>query len=256
MYQELSIKCLRKIELSLFIMLAACYLMFVASPSAQAQTMSNQNYILRTDNLNTVANTTTEDDKSKSATEKIDQAISEGVNFKTVAGFKDLSPDSVFTITLSSDIIDFGALSPTNPIIRFVDLNIYSLNSHGYSVLAFENQPLTAINQGNKAIIPDATCDNGGCGTENADRWTNTLTYGFGYRCDNLIGTMCDNSFIKAYSYKRFPDIANNDDYQSIMSGFGSDKKKARIFYKVNISGAQAQGNYNNTITYLGVPNF
>jgi hypothetical protein len=225
-------------------------------PIANGQTMSNENYILRTENFNTVSSATTEDNKSKFTAEKPDRTISEGVNFKAVSGFKDLAPTSPFSVTLSSDIVYFGTLSPTNPIIRFLDLDIYSLDNHGYSVQAFEDQPLTMINQGAKIIIPDTTCDNGGCGTENAGKWTNILTYGFGYRCDNLTGTDCDNSFAKADLYRRFPNVASNDDYQSIMSGVGSDYKKVRIFYKINTSGAQVQGNYSNVITYIAIPNF
>jgi hypothetical protein len=142
-----------------------------------------------------------------------------------------------------------------------------SFTTYGYSVLVFENEPLTIIPPTSKMFLPDTTCDNGACGTENSAEWTNALTYGFGYRCDNLTGADCDSSFAKANFYKHFPDIANNDDPASIMAGIGSNNKKARISYKVNIPGyvreqapnvpgAQTQGVYNNIITYIAIPNF
>jgi hypothetical protein len=240
---------------SLILLITLLTLHIAASP-VKAQSMSNENYILRTDNLDTVSSTTTEDNKLENTIEKQDPTISEGVNFKAKAGFENLTSSLPFSISLSSDTVDFGLLSPTNPIIRTIDLNIYSLNSYGYTVLVFENEPLSTTSQTNKIIIPNTTCDNGGCGTEVTDKWTNTLTYGFGYRCDNLIGSDCSNSFAKADYYKHFPDASSDDDVQSIMSGIGSDNKRIRVSYKVNISGTQAQGNYNNVITNIAVPNF
>jgi hypothetical protein len=170
-----------------------------------------------------------------------------------------------FSISLSSDIVDFGTLSPTNPIIRTADLNINSKAAYGYSVIVFENEPLATISPENKTFIPDTTCDFGACDTQNASEWINILTYGFGYRCDNLIGADCDSSFTSPNSYKHFPDIANNDDPQSIMAGevpyrlvrgIGSKNKSIRISYRVNISVIQPQSIYSNIITYIAIPNF
>lgn len=184
------------------------------------------------------------------------QTTSEGVNFKVKTGLENLASVVPFSISLSSNIVDFGTLNPTNPIIRTVDLRVNSLTVYGYSVIVFEDKSLTTIPPVSKAFIPDTTCDNGGCGTENAAEWTNALTYGFGYRCDNITGANCDSSFAKTNFYKHFPNVQNNDDAQSIMAGVGSNDKQARISYKVNIPGNQAQGIYNNIITYVGVPNF
>ena len=231
-----------------FYMLHATY-----APTAHAQTMSNKDYIIKMQDFNTISGTTTNTNyKVKSTAGELSPVVSEGVNFKVRTRFENLPSALPFSISLSSDIIYYGVLSPTNPVIRTVDLEINSLSAYGYSVLAFENNAL----KNDKAFIPDTTCDNGECSTENAAEWINTLTYGFGYRCDNVTGGDCDSSFVKINFYKHFPDIHNNDDPQSIMAGIGSNNKETRISYKVNISGTQAQGIYSNIITYIAVPNF
>lgn len=210
---------------------------------AAGQTMSNQNYIIKTEGFNTISGVT--------AVGNLNPAVSEGVNFKVKTGFENLV-SIPFSISLSSNVVDFGSLSPTNPVIRTVDLGINSDAAYGYSVIVFENEPL----KNDKAFIPDTTCDNGRCDTENAAEWINVLTYGFGYRCDNIIGADCDSSFANPNFYKHFPDIASNDDPQPIMAGIGSNNKETRTSYKVNISGTQAQGDYDNVITYIAIPNF
>jgi hypothetical protein len=241
-----------------FLLLVICYLLFVTAPTAQAQTMSNENYILRTENFNTISGVTAGEDYKIRATAGnfSNQSTSEGVNFKVKTGFENIVSELPFSISISSNIIDFGTLSPTNPVIRTVNLTTNSLTAYGYSVLIFENEPLATVPPASKTFIPDTTCDDGACGTENAAQWTNALTYGLGYRCDNVAGADCNNSFAKPNAYKHFPDLASNDDPQSIMSGIGANNKEINISYKVNISGTQAQGTYNNVITYIGIPNF
>jgi hypothetical protein len=237
---------LKNIRLEVISLLIAYYLSLVVMP-AYAQTMSNQDYIVQSQGFNPILNA------PETSVANSDKTVLQGVNFKIRTGFESLTTTTPFSIGLSSDLVDFGALTPTNPVIRTIDLNINSLSTYGYSVLVFENNPLTSAN---KAFIPDTTCDNGDCGIETAALWTNSLTYGLGYRCDNLIGSDCDSVFANPNFYKHFPDLASNDDVVSIMAGAGADNKSARISYKVNISGMQAQGSYNNTVTYLAVPNY
>ena len=249
-------------NLKIFFIIA--FIIHTTAAPVGAQTMSNDSYIIKMQGFNTLSGVTAGKDYGlRSTVGDLNPITSEGVNFKVRTGFENLAATIPFSILLSSGLIDFGALSPTNPIIRTVDLTTHSLTVYGYSVLVFENDPLTIIpptelNSASvsKTFIPDTTCDKGECGIQNADEWINTLTYGFGYRCDNVTGTDCDSSFAKTNSYKHFPDLASNDDPTSIMAGIGSNDKAVRISYKVNISGTQTQGNYSNIITYIAVPNF
>lgn len=257
----------RNLKMFSLLLLVNCYLLaprslgegglLVISPVAQAQTMSNKDYIIKMQGFNAVSGVTTGENLNlRSTVGGSSPVVSEGVNFKVKAGFENLASTLPFSISVSSDVVDFGALTPTNPVIRTVDLEINSLTVYGYSVIVFENNPLAIIASDNKTFISDTACDNGICDTQNAAQWTNTLTYGFGYRCDNLSGADCDNSFANLNFYRHFPDITNNDDPQSVMASVGSNNKRARISYKVNIPGTQLQGTYNNVITYIGVPNF
>ena len=233
-------------------------------PIANGQTMSNENYKIKMQEFNSISGTTTNTDYTvRSTVGEISPALSEGVNFKVRAGFENVASTLPFSATLSSDIIDFGTLIPTNPIVRTVDLSVYSLSAYGYSVVAFEDHPLQSDPDASGQTIADTTCDNGDCGAEKAGIWINTLTYGFGYRCDNIIGTDCDKSFSNAEGtlsgsklYKHFADNSNGQSPQSVMSGIGSKNKDIRISYKVNIAGNQAQGIYSNIITFIAIPNF
>lgn len=226
-------------------------------PTAGAQTMSNEDYIIKMQGFNTISGTTANTDYSiRSTAGDLSPVVSEGVNFKVRTGFENVASALPFSVSLSSAAIDFGALSPTNPIVRTVDLSIYSLSTFGYSVIASQNHPLQMNSPTGGANIPDTACDNGECSHEKAGVWINTLTYGFGYRCDNIIGADCDSSFSKPNFYKHFADISNAQSPQSVMAGIGSKNKDVRISYKVNISGNQEAGIYTNIITFIAVPNF
>ena len=229
------------------------FIIYTTVTPASAQTMSNKDYIIKMQGFNTISGTTTSTDYNvRSTVGELSPVVSEGVNFKVRTGFENVASVLPFSVSLSSDLIDFGSLSPTNPIVRTVDLGVYSLSTSGYSVIVSEDHPLKS----NKTNIPDTTCDNGECSQAKAGVWINSLTYGFGYRCDNVTGLDCDNSFSKPNFYKHFADISNAQSPQPMMAGIGSKNKDVRLSYKVNISGNQAQGTYTNIITYIAVPNF
>lgn len=231
---------------------------------AWGQTMYNKDYILKTQGINAVSAVTSNTDyQLRSTAGELNPEVLGGVNFKVRTGFENTASALPFSVSLSSATVDFGALNPTNPIVRTVILSVYSLSITGYSIIASEDHPLqmnpsaasdSASADGTK--IPNTTCDNGECSQEKAGVWINTLTYGFGYRCDNIIGFNCDSSLSKVNFYKHFADISNGQGPQSVMAGVGSKNKDIRLSYKVNISGNQRQGVYNNIITYIAVPNF
>lgn len=226
-------------------------------PTAWGQTMTNKDYIIKIQDFNTISGTTANTDyKARPTAGDLSPQVSEGVNFRVRAGFENIAAATPFSVSLSSGTIDFGALSPTNPIVRTVDLSVYSLSTSGYSVITSENHPLQMSPEASGANISDTTCDNGECSQEKAGIWINTLTYGFGYRCDNVTGLDCDSSFSKPNFYKHFADVSNAQSPQSVMAGIGSKNKDVRLSYKVNTSGNLAQGIYSNIVTYVAVPNF
>ena len=161
------------------------------------------------------------------------------------------------SLSVSQSIIDFGILSATNPVTRSLRLNV-TAGFDGYQILASEDHPLLSASA---ATIPDTSCDNGSCSSLTAAPWSNTLTYGFGYRCNTISGgaggTDCINGFEEEDNFKHFGNIGKNQPLIPIMAGANGDgAHQTEIIYKVNISGAQKPGEYNNTITYIAVPDF
>lgn len=259
MYKVLSIKyrIFKKYFFIAILIYATCYILLNTAPTAQAQTMSNKDYILKTQGLNAASGVTSNVDyQLRSTVGELSPIVSEGVNFKVRTGSENIASALPFSVSLSSTTIDFGILSPTNPIVRTVDLSVYSLSIPGYSIIASEDHPLQMNPDTSGANIPNTTCDNGECTHEKAGVWINTLTYGLGYRCDNIIGSDCDSSFSNANFYKHFADTSASELPQSVMSGIGSKNKGVRLSCRVNVSGNQAEGIYANTITYIAVPNF
>ncbi len=220
-----------------------------------AFTMSNDNYIIEGD-FNSGSG------RASNNTHKITATIGgnapgvyTGKNYKVTSGF-DFGDRNVsqFTFSLSNALIDFGLLSPTNSVTRTSTITISSTAS-GYQLVVYENHPLRSTAN---AVIPNTTCDNGSCTEITGAPWTNTLTYGFGYRCDNVAGTNCEASFAQADYFKQFTDYSKKQaSPQIVMKATAPNQKaKSEITYKVNISGTQRPGAYSNRITYLATPSF
>jgi|ERR1700722_9868271 len=158
-----------------------------------------------------------------------------------------------FLINTSQNTVDYGILSSTNPVIRTSSLS-FSDPKFGAEILTYENRPLeTAKND----VIQNTSCDNGDCSSFIADVWTNTLTYGFGYRCDSQNATLCDPQFSNQNYFKQYPEDSLDEQAEPLItSNNDSSQNRAVITYKVNIPGTQKSGAYYNSITYLAVPNF
>ncbi len=204
--------------------------LLLAPPTTHALTISNDNYILQMYPL------------IRSLTPTPPPSKTEPISFPLPFGF-----------TLSQDSIDFGILSPTNPISRTIVLSIKPGEATGYSVSTFTDKLLT--DDGQKISIPSTHCDTGVCTHAIAGTWENILTYGLGFRCDNVLGNDCTEEFSLASAYKQFTDIANAQIPQPFMIGFGTGQKIGKITLKLNISRSQAIGIYKNNLTFIIAPN-
>lgn len=160
---------------------------------------------------------------------------------------------SSFSFTISQPIIDFGVLSATTPVTRKTKLKVSSPGS-GYQVFAYANHML---NSRSNVSIPDTTCDNGSCSEITSSIWENNLTYGFGYRCDAPVASLCLNAFEDENDYKQFSNQSKRELPQPVMQNDAKTKNdEAEITYRVNISGTQAKEAYTNSVIYIAVPNF
>jgi len=176
-----------------------------------------------------------------------------GPNYKVKAGFQYVRPGIPFEFSISSLVIDFGGLTPGEPVTRTNEITVSNGSAHGYQVTAFEDHELRVFP--NEANIPDTSCDNGSCTQTTSALWSNPLTYGFGYRCDNLSDTDCASGFETENYYKQFANKEIGEAPQSVMSGNSAgEDKKIQITYKINVSATQPPGSYENIITYIATP--
>lgn len=227
----------------------------ITTSQVMAFTMSNANWIIDFGNLNmTSGKPTGTNYKVSNTVGQIAPGLYTGTNYTVRAGFQYVYSLIPFRFSISNLFIDFGTLSPTNPVTRTNTLTISVGTANGYSVKAYENHSLQTAS-GN--LIPDTTCDSGLCTDSIASAWSNTLTYGFGYRCDNISGTDCSTDFSTSTFYKQFSNDAYGESPAAVMTGSNVGRNKSvQVTYKVNISGTQAPGDYSNQIIYLAIPTF
>ena len=203
---------------------------FLLSQRIAAQTISNQIYTIQGGDIEEKTLTNPKDPGNKTA-------------------YGNDSHSQPFSFSISSNIIDYGPLTPTNPVYRTIDLVISKGSSRGYSVFAFANRELSDVNNNS---IPDTTCDNGTCSETSSAQWSGNLSFGFGYRCE-IEASPCSKDFLIENSFKQFANDSKSEEYQAIIKSI--DSKKAKIEYKINISNNQAKSSYSNSITFIAIPN-
>lgn len=219
-----------------FLFFAAFFLFFTCNAqTGEAFTLSNENYMLETQK--------TDDQGLPKPTQTL---IKENNRYQSSS-----AKQNPFVFSVSETLIDFGTLSPTDPVTRTNRLAI-STTANGYSVIAFSDHPLASSDG---AVIPDTTCDNGSCSQIVASMWETVLAYGFGYRCDGLLGGQCHTGFIDKTYYKHFAN-ARNESPVVVVRNKQQKEEAFQITYKVNISATQPRGRYTNTITYIAAPDF
>jgi len=252
MNYELRIKNV-KIKAAITLLIAPCLLLLAFTPTALSQTMTNSQYVLEMGNLNSFAG------KPSNSSYRVSfsggqsgTSLFSGPNYKVKLGFQYIYPLTPFRFTISSTLIDLGVISPTIPVTRTNQLIISNTSAHGYQVTVSQNHNLRVNYTGQE--IPSTACDAGTCTPSTAALWTNALTYGFGYRCDNVISTDCDTQFSSANFYKPF---AASPSAAIIMSSVNSgDNKTSTITYKVNIPQSQSAGLYTNILNYIATPTY
>lgn len=216
-----------------------------------AQTMSNANYILQMGNLNSFSGRGSGPNYALTFTGgQTGAGLFSGPNYKVKLGFQYIYP-LVFRFSISSILIDFGIISPTFPVTRSHQLTVTNHSAYGYQVTVSQNHNLRVDSSGKE--IPPTTCDAGSCTPTTAAIWTNSLTYGFGYRCDNVSGTDCPTDFTTDY-YRPF--IASPSAVVVMSSTNVGTNRKTNVTYKVNVSGSQVAGLYKNIINYIATPTF
>lgn len=236
----------------------------VSSP-ADAFRMANDFFIINLGNFNSIAGEVSGSGNNLTFTSgELSPGFFSGTNYKLCAGFyggifcnqssASSSASPIFQFSVDPTSIDFGIIDPTNPVSRTNTLTVTGSQPFTYTVTAREDHPLRQATSG---FIPDTTCDSGLCNNITATLWTNTLTYGFGYRCDNVTRTDCVADFATNNFFKAFANSELGKPAQIVMNGTTkATGASSQVTYKVNVSASQQPGTYSNTVTYIAVPTF
>jgi hypothetical protein len=177
---------------------------------------------------------------------------SKTVEEKISPGIQNFSQIGMMSFSISSNRLDFGTLSPANPVIRNIKLSLIS-EFTDYQILAYENHPPRT---NNNTVIPDTTCDNGTCTEKSSSVWENSLTYGFGFRCVALNHLFCLET-LDTNEYMQVANLSANELPQVLIKGIrNKEPQEAQIDFKLNTAGTQPSGTYANTVTFIAVPNY
>lgn len=237
----------------IFLLLTSCFLILASAPPALAQTMSNDNYIIQMGNLNMSAGKPTGSGyKLLNTLGQTGPGLYSGTNYTVRAGFEYILSTIPFRFSIDRTFIDFGIINPTFPVLRANVLTVSNGSAYGYQVTVSQNHNLRVNASG--AEIPATACDGPSCTPTTAAAWTSSLTYGFGYRCNNISGTDCDSQFSDATYYK--PLISSPSAIIVMGSPNVGRNKVSQIVYKLNVAGNQPAGLYQNVINYIATPTF
>ncbi len=169
------------------------------------------------------------------------------------SGFPYLSGVEPFRFSLSTTKVDFGKLSPFQPITKQIQAIVDNGLSSGYQVFAVEVGPLTSDT---KAIIRHTKCDqdNNRCTSTTARSWRQNGVVGFGY---GLVGNSIPEDFKDSSYFRPFADLSQGQDPIVIMSSRAHKvRHQTTINFRVNISSTQPVGNYRNTIIFTAIPGY
>ncbi|KKS64327.1 MAG: hypothetical protein UV32_C0017G0007 [Candidatus Collierbacteria bacterium GW2011_GWF2_42_51] len=149
--------------------------------------------------------------------------------------------------------INFGSLVPGIPSLLSNTLTVTTGSAFGYAVKAIEDHPLRRSD--GVTTIPDTSCDLATpCLQADANVWGDNARFGFGYNMSGTDVNIAD--FVNSTYYRPFP-VENIDQPAIVMSKGGiATSSAATVTYKVNISGSQAAGTYQNAIQFIAIPAF
>jgi hypothetical protein len=234
------------------------FLLFLfAAPLLATQSMESDSYQIDWPNMNMGAGLPSSNNYGLGVTTgQTAPGLYEGfgvTGFKVRAGFQYIHSIIPFTFTLDKIAVDFGTLTVGVGTTDLIALEVSCGSAGGYSVTAHENNPLTSTAA---STIADTTCDaSDTCDESDAGTWTLSTTYGFGY---SMSGTDVPSEF-SGGKYKQYADLSKPtpETPQTVMTGTNVGRnKQATITLKINVSGLQAAGVYENVITFIATPTY
>jgi len=215
--------------------------------------INSPNYRIQFPNLNSGAGI------PSSTNYKLDTTVGQSVagpfsstGYRVKAGFQYIHSIIPFSFSISKFLIAFGTLTPQVPDTDTSTLTVSAGGAGGYQVTTRENHPLQLGTT--TTYIPDTLCDSGPCSQTTAQIWTQATSYGFGY---NMTGNDIPAAFVDSTYFKQFADTSLSETAQVVMSNVNvGASRTATITYKVNVSGIQPAGSYQNIVTFVATPTF
>lgn len=238
-----------------FIPLTFYCLLFTAfcilfTTSVRAEVLTSPSFKIRFGNFNMTAG-----EKSSSSyalTDTVGQTAAglfSSSGYAVKAGFQYMYTLYDFSFAISDLTIIFGSVTPNNFSTATNTLTV-SAPGQGYSVSTIASNRLKK--SGTSDYVPDTACDLGTCTESAAGVWTNTAVNGFGY---NASGNDIAADFTGPTYFRPFPDLSLGDSPATVMTSTSAGRNRtATITYKLNVSGSQAAGDYENQITYIATP--
>lgn len=171
--------------------------------------------------------------------------------YRVKAGFQYINSIIPFSFSISDIQKNLGTLTPNSPSTSTSTITVSAGGAGGYIVKASENHPLQT-SAATDTII-DTLCDTT-CSESTAAVWSSTTKYGFGF---NMSGNDIPADFTDSTYFRQFADRSNSETQATIMSSVNvGSSRTATITYKVNISGVQPAGIYQNVIMFTAIPSY
>lgn len=244
---------IKKTNLITLIINVIVFTLFIPVP-VKADTLLSPSYTIQMSSINIGAGTATSSSYALNTTiGQTIQGLFGTTGYLVKAGFQYVHPLIPFSFKISNLNISFGTLVPGSPSSLSNTLTVTTGSAHGYLVNTIEDHSLRLVN--GTATIPNTSCDLAlTCTITDATPWTDPTRYGFGY---NIQGTDVNTSdFVNSTYFRPFP-VQNVDQPVTIMQRNGvATNSAATVTYKINISGSQAAGTYQNSIQYIATPSF
>ena len=242
-----------KKKLIAIVIFTIVFTLFIPSTS-KADTLYSPSYLIQMSNVNMGAGTAT------SSGYIINQTLGQTVQglfgttgYLVKAGFQYIHPLIPFSFRISNLDIAFGSLTSDTPVSLTNTLTVTSGSAHGYRVNTIEDHALRLVN--GTITIPNTSCELAlTCTITDATPWTSPTRYGFGY---NIQGSDVDTIDFAGPTYFRPFPVENVDQPVTIMQRNSvATNSAATVTYKINISGSQAAGTYQNSIQFIAIPSF
>lgn len=223
---------------------------------ARAERLESDSYLIQFGNFNVTSGE--KSSASYSVTDTVGQTGSGpygqygSSDYFIGSGFQYIYQIDTFSFAISKVLVDFGELTVNTHTTDSHTLTITTRGAGGYSVYAYEQNPLRHENTVDE--IPDTTCNTGTCTHILAGVWNDQNVPGFGY---NMSGNDIPATFINSSYYKNFADEEQADEMQVVMSSASiANQRQATVTYKVGVDANQEAGRYETAVVYVAVPGY